>query len=187
MRLFAGIAISSDLRNRATQVLSKCARVKADVKWVKPDRLHLTVRFFGEVPVEGLAPLKEALARAALQQGPFQMELGGYGAFPKIGKPRVFFIPVLRGAEPMAVLAAAVTRETEALGLPDPGEEFHPHLTLGRVKSSQGAEDAVRELQQVAPAHLGKMKVERFTLFESRLSSGGAEYQALAENVLSGS
>jgi 2'-5' RNA ligase len=181
MRLFAGIPVPSELRQRAAQVLGKCARSGADVRWVRPANLHLTVRFFGETAEDVLPRLKEALAAAARTREPFSLELGGYGAFPEVERPRVLFVPVLRGGESLAALAEAVLRGTEDLGFPPPGEEFHPHLTLGRVRSRRPSDDSLRELHQVAPARLGRMRVASLHLFESMLSAKGPEYRHLDE------
>ena len=181
MRLFAGIAMEKDLRNRVAQVLVKCARVRSGVKWVTPDLLHFTVRFFGEVPEDGSGPLREALRKAATVTDAFTLEVGGFGAFPDLERPRVLFASVLRGREPMRLLAEALALSTATLGFPPPEETFHPHLTLGRVKTGQGIREAVRELSEVVPAHLGKMKAERLTLFESRLAPEGPSYHNLDE------
>jgi 2'-5' RNA ligase len=186
VRLFTGIALEADLGNRAGQVLSKCARVKSGVKWVKRDLLHLTLRFFGEQPDSLLTPLKEALSEAAGLHGPFALELGDCGAFPDLDHPRVLFVPVLRGGEILAALSQDITRCAAARGFAAPEETFHPHLTLGRVKSSLGVADAVRELKEVAPHHLGKMKADRFRLFESRLLPAGPEYRVVDEFPLNG-
>jgi len=184
MRLFVGIPIPPELRHRAAQVLSKCARSGADVRWVRPANLHLTVRFLGEVGEETLESLKQSLAQAARESGPFTLELGGYGAFPKIERPRVLFVPLRRGADDLTRLAGAVDRALHETGFQDREEAFQPHLTLGRVRSHRPTDDAVRELHQVAPESLGRMKVKGFNLFESMLSAKAAEYRVLEEFTL---
>ncbi len=184
MRLFAGIPIPPELRHRVAQILGKCARSGADVRWVRPANLHLTVRFLGEVGEEALERLKQSLDRAARESGPFTLELGGYGAFPKIERPRVLFVPVRRGTEDLIRLAGAVDRALRETGFQDREEAFQPHLTLGRVRSRRPTDDAVRELHQVAPESLGRMKVGSLALFESVLSGKAAEYRVLEEFIL---
>lgn len=184
MRLFVGIALPPELRQRTAQLLSKCARSGANVRWVKPANLHLTLRFLGETDPGALDSLRQALSRVAGRIAPLRLELGGYGAFPRLERPRVLFIPVRHGGEALAALAQQVAIETGALGFPAPEEEFHPHLTLGRSRERRPDDAAVRELHAVAPDRLGSMKVDRFHLFESRANAQGREYVPLDEFLL---
>ncbi len=163
-------------------------RAGADVKWVEPANLHLTLKFLGEVPPRGLDAVRESLARPALALPPFTLETAGAGTFPARGRPRVVWLGLTQPVE-IARLHHLVEAELTPLGFASEERAFAVHVTLGRVRSPRGVErlqECLDTLQSAAPA-VPPWRVNRYNLIESRLSSLGPSYLDVEEYALIGS
>ncbi len=186
MRLFVGVELSEDVRAAAAAVAErmrqrlKTARVDVTARWVAPENLHITLWFIGEVNDERAQAIDRALA-PQFAVAPFELALGGCGAFPPAGPPRVFWIGLRRGAEPIGELSREV-----AARLSPPGDEperraYSAHVTIARVKDvPRGSAAAIRGLVADIPASAGSCRVEFVTLFRSHLSPKGSTYEPLA-------
>ena len=126
----------------------------------------------------------ERLEKAAGCVAPFEVELGGLGAFPNLGHPKVLFVPAMEGKEKVGELALELSKNLLEIGMKQEEREYHAHITLGRVKANCGVEEAVKQLEKTCPATLGKTRVKSFTLFQSRLTSQGPVYSAIREFFL---
>lgn len=189
MRLFVGVGLGEQFTlecARATQVLEARARLMAPesrVAWVPPQRLHITLRFIGQVDITRATAVTAALA-APMPWQPFGIRLAGFGTFPSTGQPRVIWAAIADGAVELRLLEREVTRRLSATGVPPENRRYTPHVTLGRVRTAAG-------LQGPALFHgLGLDSTVRspavaVTLYESRLSPTGAHYVALQETMLS--
>ena len=188
MRLFVAAEIGDRSSRRIGTLIDDLrARVaarapRAKVTWVAVDRLHLTVRFIGEVDEDHAARLASVLA-PPLPLAPFQIQWNGVGAFPNIRRPRVIVCDIGRGQDRMAELEQEVSARLESAGVPREARAYTPHLTLARVRESRrlagaGAFDG-------ADRHtLGTTVVDAITLFQSQLSSKGPTYVALQRTSL---
>lgn len=146
--------------------------------FVRPEHIHLTLKFLGGVERNRLNDAKAALKKSAEGVKAFAVEVEGLGAFPNLKNPRVAWTGVKDSAE-LAGLYARVEGEFFAANFKKEGRPFKPHLTLARIRA---VEDA-RHLCKAAEA-IGQVKEESFTasgltLFESRLSLKGAEYKII--------
>lgn len=135
MRVFLGV-----FPPRATQALAGRAidalRSPGDgVSWVKPDNLHVTLRFIGEVGNDGARRVAEAAREAALGLAPFEAVLGSAGAFPRARDARVLWIGLAAGADPFRALAKRLESALETRGFARERQAFKPHLTIGRVRN----------------------------------------------------
>lgn len=142
------------------------------VTWVKPDRMHLTLRFLGDTPVSRLDELAEMLDAVAAQYRPFQLQLDRLGAFPNERRPRVIWVGLGGDVQDAAALQKALDAALIPLGWQPEGKPFSPHLTLGRVKR---ANDPIRLPwgKGVAPA---SFTVGEIYLMESQLHPQGPLY-----------
>lgn len=184
MRLFIAINIPKRDRNRIHRSARLLREQKYPVRWVPPDLLHLTLKFLGEVQSESVSSIEEVLERVAGTTGPFSMEIGGFGAFPTIRRPRVLWV----GVVPSPVLRCLKHDLEWALSDPGFGREaraFHPHLTLGRAGANEGA-GAFRGLDSLAAelADGSEVKVRKFDLMESHLSPAGPRYEIVSTFLL---
>ena len=183
MRLFVGLEIDETVRGRAAAIADAAALVLSDtlvVRWVPPENLHITLWFLGE-----LAETRAAAALAALDKPfpfpSFGLGLGGLGAFPSSGIPRVVWLGVRDGADSIASIHGEIAARLQPLGIAAERRPFSAHLTIGRVKSARagvGSRDVRRQWSGV-PADAGECRIEAVTLFRSRLSPRGAAYEPL--------
>lgn len=176
MRLFIALNLPEDVRQEIHQAASPLRENELPVRWLEEDTYHLTLKFLGEVRQEKVPRIEEVMHRVAETTGAFSLKVGGFGAFPTIRRPRVLWI----GVEPTPALRCL--KQDLEWGLTDHGFEretraFHPHITLGRVESDQGA-GAFRGLDELAAAldYRGEFDVDQVDLMRSHLSRKGARY-----------
>jgi len=168
----AAMRVSDVCRTRARQ-LAPAARMT----WVPRDRLHLTVRFIGDVP-EGDVPAIEASLAAGWTEPAFSLGLSEAGTFPGRGAPRVLWLAVGPGKEELRRLEREVTDRLGAFGIPPEPRRYTPHLTLARVRDAGGLQAAEWVDELAAPTETTGT-VDAITLFASQLSPKGPTYTAL--------
>jgi RNA 2',3'-cyclic 3'-phosphodiesterase len=175
VRLFVAAELPPQLRAAFASVQREMAGAPLSVRWVRPEAIHLTLKFLGEVREERLAEILTALRGSGAAIAPFLLEAAGASVFPARGAPRLIWVEV-RGNLPAARgLAAAIDSATARVGFPPEAREFRPHLTLGRVKGP-GRGDWRSILERAALQATGEFQVSEHVLFESRLGPGGAVY-----------
>lgn len=163
------------------------------LRMVRPEQLHLTLVFFGEVTEERVGLMTDAL-KTPLDEVPYMLALGGAGVFPPHGAPRVLWIGVMAGAaETIAVRAAILGRLARVGGYAGPDSEdaherrFTPHLTVARWRDGRPRHRRALE-PHASPegSAVASMRVEAVTLFHSRLGSAGASHTPLVRTRLGG-
>jgi 2'-5' RNA ligase len=183
VRLFVAVEIGETLSARVATLsteLQKRARDtawRAKITWIPADRMHLTVRFIGEVDDTRGAAIRETL-NTPLSVSAFDLTLAGAGAFPKGGAPRVLWVGVTRGREELLNVEREVSERLEASGVPPEERAYNPHLTLARVREPAGLR-SVRLLDGLTDRHVGSVQVDAITLFQSKLSPKGPTYTPL--------
>lgn len=187
LRLFWAVQTPAPVKVGLALVQDRLKEAGADVKWVEPENFHLTVRFLGAVAPERVEVITGAVRRAAATLAGFRLRLYGAGAFPGTARPRVLWVAVGGDLEQMVQLHRQVEAVLKPLGFPSEGH-FTPHLTLGRVRSPQGAAalPPLIEKLAVAAAEVGDFAVNSVYLMESRLGRLGPQYFVLREVALGG-
>ena len=180
MRMFIAIDLDPALKAGLMELVGAFKRLEAEVRWVRPQGLHLTLKFLGEVDQAGLPAVGKAVRGAAAEHRSFPLVLQGTGTFPGGSRPRVLWAGVREGPELMA-FQEAVESGLETEGYPREARPFHPHLTLGRVSGPSRVAEAVRELEKRRDTVFGEMTVRKVAMFESVLRPQGAEYRIAEE------
>jgi len=180
MRLFIAINIPKKERARIHRSVRALREKDYPVRWVSADRFHLTLKFLGEVSPDAVGGVEEVLESVAGKTAVFNLDIGGFGAFPTIRRPRVLWV----GVEPSPALRCL--KQDLEWALSDLGFEretraFHPHFTLGRARANDGA-GAFRGLDVLASEldYQAEATVHRIDLMESHLSSSGPRYEVLS-------
>jgi 2'-5' RNA ligase len=152
--------------------------------------MHITLRFLGDVPAEGLEPISEAMSRAAHAVPEFRLRLGSYGAFPPEGPPRVLWVGLNGDIAAVRRLHASLQEELSSLGHWPETRPFTPHITLARLARNAGHADRRRALQALkasGPGH-ADFEVGSLSLMASHLKTQGANsgprYEKLAVATL---
>ncbi len=180
LRLFVANPLSPAVEEGVGDLLAGVSKYR-EVRWVSKAQLHITLRFIGALEETLVSRLEEELGKIAGLAEPFEVEIGGLGAFPQLNHPRVLFVPVTRGEEGFRKLERALLSPLKSMGVKPDEKEYHPHLTLGRVKENEDARAAVEVLQKNCPAHWEPWKADRFILFKSQLAPNGSIYTRLRE------
>ena len=150
-------------------------------RWTRPEQLHFTLRFLGEISVAQVARVKVAAREAASKIDPFSITLHGLGAFPSLQRPQVVWIGVEQGKEPLQALAGLLQQALARQRFPAEPKSFRPHLTLARVKSTRNWGELVRALGAFKDEGIGTQRVDSLVVFESHLSPKGPRYTPLEE------
>jgi 2'-5' RNA ligase len=186
MRLFVALEIPKQTLVALQALVALLAPICRGARWSRPEGMHLTLKFIGEVSSERAAKLRAEL-RGAGEFSPLEIAFHGAGFFPNARHPRVFWAGVEAGAT-LAALTAEIERRLEPLGIARETREFRPHLTLARFKSEEGLpalQTALAKLEkESAPGSavgldFGHARYEEFHLIESKLHPQGATYITL--------
>lgn len=181
MRTFIAIDFEEEIKKKLYFLLLELDKVSQNIKWVKKEGMHLTLKFLGEIEEEKIPKIEAALSAISKMYSPFPFRLKGTGTFPPGKKnPRVIWIGI-EGGQTLKELQAQLEEELEKLDLPREKREFHPHLTLGRVKIQSHLGGVLSQLEREKETTFGEMKVNKITFFQSILKPTGAEYKALSE------
>lgn len=176
MRLFVAIALTQRDRTRLQQIRDVLAAAPADVRWVEPENLHLTLRFLGEVQADRLEPIENVISDAVRAQRAPELQLGGLGVFPARGAPRVVWCGMQRGGEALRVLVGRLEKGLQPLGFAAEDRPYTPHITLGRVRSRHNSAALRRTCETTAAEDFVAFVPTEVLLVESRLSPAGARY-----------
>lgn len=145
-----------------------------ELRWVRDEHLHLTLRFFADLPSDRAGLAAEAAAAAGASVPRFDLEVRGLGRFPSHGPLRVVWAGLGAGRDALAALAEALARELAARGFPADERPFTPHLTLARARDPRGSKENARTVAAFAPSvgAFGTQRVDALVLFRSDLGTG---------------
>ncbi len=184
MRLFVAVNLPEALRDTLWAAGEPARRGSPPVRWVRPDGIHVTLKFLGEVAEDRLGEMRAALGRAADGLRPFDLVVEGGGVFPDPARPRVFWAGIVPGPQ-LELLQHAVEREIAPLGFPPEARPFRPHLTLGRAERGADAAGLRRAAERIAGVRFaGSALVETVDLMRSTVSRDGASYDAVHRQPL---
>jgi RNA 2',3'-cyclic 3'-phosphodiesterase len=190
MRLFVALDIDDVIRARMARFLDGVRGFAPDARWVRPESLHVTLKFIGEQSDEAVEKIKHALETIAADS--FEMNFRGHGFFPGTRAPRVFWIGI-EGGSKLSSLAAKVDEALARLDIPKEEHVYNPHLTLARGAGGSGSphkqkgdgpsrsfQPLQKKLAALPAPEFGTMAAREFFLFQSQLSPRGSKYAKLA-------
>jgi len=190
LRCFVAIELEDDIREaiRRTQALLKVAQAGKYGRWVRPEGIHLTLKFLGDVPENRVELIADAIRKAATDLAPFPLFFGKLGCFPNLRAPRVTWVGVDDPSGDLRRLQRDVETNLSDLGYPPEKRAFHPHLTLARTRRvTRGEQAALGELvRRTHLDRLGEMEVAEVSLMRSELQPSGSVYTQLAAAPLGG-
>lgn len=181
MRTFIAVDLDSKIKDSLLDLISRLSRKGADVRWVKKQGMHITLKFLGEIPETKIPNIRNSIQRACDAQRSFSLSFQGTGSFPPQHKfPRVLWAGIEQ-SHSLSELHETIEDELEKLDFPRERRRFQPHLTLGRVKSNKNISAVLEELNDHRESNFGSMHVQRVTFFKSTLKPSGAEYDVLSD------
>lgn len=189
LRTFIAIELPPRVKARAAQLIGALRPTGAEVNWVKPEHMHLTLKFLGDVPDTETPDICRVVKQVANQFEPFEIICRGAGAFPPGRDPRTLWIGIEDGLDELKQLQAALEAALQTqLGFGKEQRGFHPHLTIGRVKHASSATSAElsRLLEEHADFDADLAVVDELVTFASFLDKKGPTHDALDHAELGG-
>jgi 2'-5' RNA ligase len=181
MRTFVAIELEPEIKKNLSQFIQKLENHNPHIKWIKNQGMHLTLKFIGEIPDDKASDIQSTLRDISFEHERFPLKLVGTGTFPARSRyPRVLWVGI-EDSQKLISIQNDVETKLEKLSIPREKRKFHPHLTLGRVKSSQNIAPVLEELANNINTQFGSMDVETITFFKSTLKPTGAEYNSLSK------
>jgi 2'-5' RNA ligase len=186
IRSFLAIELPKLILRKIEEVQRDLRSTRADVRWVNPEKIHLTLKFFGNIEESRIDPIFKSIEEPIRNTPPYSIEVKGVGAFPQLRNPRVIWMGLVDGKEILTSFQKQIETQLEKMGFQPEDRPFHPHLTLGRMKSSRGKEELVGRMEKHREEEFGDFQVERVILFKSDLTPSGPIYTLLKELKLGG-
>jgi len=184
IRAFIAIELSEELKASLAR-LQELIKLGSEsyVKWVDPQGMHLTLKFLGNISVDKVSAISEAIAEVARSAAPFRLEFTEFGAFPNTKAPRVAWVGLGGDLESLLRLQRGIDQALIPLGFLPEARAFSPHLTLGRVRDQATPQERRRLGERMASLEVQgqpSLYVDRVSLMRSQLTSKGAIYSRLS-------
>lgn len=187
-RTFIAFEVGNDVKARAADLIKRLKKAEADVRWVAPQNMHITLKFLGDVPNVEIPDLCRHVAEAVADIEPFEINFVSAGAFPENDRPKTLWIGIGpgEGFDQLAALNNAIEdRLHREMGFPKERRRFQPHLTIGRVNSIGPAQRALGEIvQQNLDFEASNAEVDEILVFASYLEKAGPTYNVLGRAEL---
>jgi RNA 2',3'-cyclic 3'-phosphodiesterase len=177
VRLFVALEIPSAVRENLATLIASLRAITKEPRWVRPENLHVTLKFLGEVQEAKLDAIRKALGEIHSEQA-VTLDFHGVGFFPNEKHPRVFWAGIKASAN-LKTLATDTEGAIEKCGIPEEKREFSPHLTLARFERPRFPEALSKAIAENKEREFGSLRTTEFHLIQSRLKPSGAEYTTL--------
>ena len=182
-RLFVALELPPSAHAPIAGVLERLMGTGAEVRWVAPERCHVTLKFIGELAAGRARAVRAALARLAWP-GPIQIRLAGLGRFPPRGAMRVIWVGIAGDLAALSSMAGRIETALVPLGIPAEGRAFAPHLTLGRIHGSRNLRTLEAMVASEVDFAVDLPPITTVSLFSSELHRDGARYRVLDDHTL---
>ena len=179
IRTFIAVDLSEGIKNSVFEVQRELKKSGADIKWVDPKNLHVTLKFLGETDEEKVIKIKFALDEIASLQKSFEINISELGAFPNMRSPRIIWIGIDKGARELSRLALYIEEKLSSCGFEKEKKAFSSHITIGRARSTLNQIALKEKMPAISIPDVDACLINRVTLYKSTLSSSGPTYEAL--------
>ena len=183
MRCFIAINLPESVKKILTGLQQELGQCGADIRWVRPENIHLTLKFLGDINKEAVEDIVKILEMACKEHTVFDFEIFGTGIFPNMKSPRVLWVGLNTG-ELFASLYQMIEKGAASLGFKAEKRRFVPHLTLGRFRSSMGKSTLIEKIGLYEKNRFGSFNIQSVCLMQSTLKPAGAEYTIIKEVFL---
>lgn len=183
VRLFVACEVPDDVREAIANVITQLRERSGNaVRWLRPEGIHVTLKFLGEVPQKKLPAIKIAIQEAVLRHHPFNLEVANIGSFGGREGLRIMWVGVAGDVLRLEALARDVNRALSVVGFEPERRPFRPHLTLGRVRDEVSTRSRAEIEVAVGKTHVPPVawRTGQVSLMRSRLTAQGAFYDVLA-------
>jgi RNA 2',3'-cyclic 3'-phosphodiesterase len=187
MRAFIAVELPQEIKDSLSRLQGQLKKSGADVKWIEPNNIHLTLKFLGEIDEKQLEKIIRIIEDTVKDKNAFHARISSIGAFPKINYPRVIWVAIDKGDNEAKQTAKELEEKIAKIGIPRENKAFSSHITIGRTRSTINRERLVKDLSalenNLANTDL-EFIVAKITLFKSALTPNGPIYESLKEASL---
>jgi 2'-5' RNA ligase len=185
IRSFIAIEIPTSIKNLLYNLEEKLRNLPCNVKWVKPENIHLTLHFLGNLEIRKIEEIKEMIGKICKKFNPFSIEIdNNLGAFPNERNPRVIWLGIKEEKDILENLYQEIGKNLEKIKIETEKRKFHPHLTIGRVKSSKNKHLLTKAIREIKLDSSYAFEVKEVNLFKSTLTPQGSIYEKLGNYSL---
>jgi len=189
IRTFVAVELSDSIKAHIAADIAQLRQEQIDnMRLVRPEGVHLTLKFLGDIDANRVPTVAEAMTQAAARHAPFSLALGQPGVFPNANRARVLWIGVEGDLQLLRLLQSDIEEALIATGFPPEKQRFNPHLTIGRMHHRASREDRRRATEALAALTLPEdrtIAVNAISLMKSTLLPGGAIYDRIVHTELS--
>ncbi|MDT5061056.1 MAG: 2,3-cyclic 3-phosphodiesterase [Acidobacteriota bacterium] len=184
-RVFCAVELPLEVRARAAEHIARLRDAVQGVRasWEREEKLHITLKFLGEIAPNRLQALSDAASHAALSTQPFILSLEGAGAFPTRGLPRILWLSINDSSGQLTKLQSNLEEECEHVGFAREERPFRPHLTIARIRAPQAARKLAQLHQEIGFEAID-FPVKELVLMRSELGPGGSSYTEISRHRL---
>ncbi len=184
IRCFIALHVPEEIVTGISQYIQELKKLTTGVKWIRPEGIHLTLKFLGEIESSRVEAIQSRLPEISEAVAPFSLHVSGAGCFPGRNRPRVFWLGLEQcESNPLSEIQALIENILEPLGFERESRRFSPHLTLGRVKHP-GNFINIYSFFDKHPFPKRNINVTEFFFIRSELKSSGAEYSVIGRYPL---
>ncbi len=185
IRTFIAVDTPPDFKVQAEQIQNELNEIKAPVRWEKSYKLHMTLKFLGDTDTDTIHKVENSLLEITTKQRPFWVRYNGLGCFPNTKNPRIIWIGCTPLSPDLEKLQNTIEENCAKIGFKKETREFHPHITIGRVKVRSGKDrrmlpDLIKKMESVTFDSL-ENEVHSVLLMKSELRPGGSVYSILKQ------
>ena len=191
MRTFVAVNVSSDTTKAAQRMMRQIDETEIGAKCVRTSSMHIALKFLGEVQIEETPEICKAVGRAAQGMLSFMIECGGLDAFPERSRPRTVWMGVQTGVTALRQLQQRVDDETRHIGYHGETRQFHPHLTLARIRSTAEQAEPLQAIFSKYPVDSDSTTVvttetwvDEVIVYASIMERGTPSYEVLGRSRL---
>jgi 2'-5' RNA ligase len=179
MRCFVAIELPARVREQLAELQARLREMDRLVRWVRPEQIHLTLKFLGEVPDPQVPKVCSAVAKTAAQLTAIPFDIGGVGCFPGNGPARIVWTGIVGPPTELVASHTACERVLANLGYPPEDRDFRPHLTIGRSREPRGAREIRNLLNGIGDFKCDPFTARELTILQSVLDRAGPTYTVL--------
>jgi 2'-5' RNA ligase len=189
MRIFCAVDLPDDVRARAAAHITRLREASntaslPKISWERAEKLHLTLKFLGELEAARIEALTRAAKRAAESVEAFTVTLAEAGAFPESGNPRVLWLGLRDETKHLAALHARLEEECARENFPREARAFHPHITIARIRIPNASARHLAKLHRETGFEPASFRVNELIVMQSQLGTGGSRYTPLSKREL---
>lgn len=179
IRSFIAIELSPPIKVKIEEIQNKLKSSTSDVRWVRTEGIHLTLKFLGNIEEERIPEISDIITQSTTDVTPFSLTVRTIGAFPNEKNPKVIWVGTEDESGTLVRLQQALENRLARIGFKTEKRAFSPHLTLGRLKSPKGKRELTQMLEEDKHRECGTFEAQEVCLFKSKLTPGGAIYTKL--------